>query len=63
MGEHPLRDVGQVGAREDARAELGVPANVSPILVVERLLFLENRVGDADLAHVVKHAGERHAVD
>ena len=58
VGADPRRDVLEPGAVEDASAELGVLAHFVPLGVGELARLLEDGVRDADLADVVKHAGE-----
>ena len=63
VGEHPFADVAEPRVREDARADLGVPAHLGPLLVAQRLGLGEQHVRDRDLADVVQHAGEPDALD
>ena len=44
---------------EDPRADLGVAADLAPLVGVERAGLLQDRVGDAELADVVQHARRR----
>ena len=48
---------------QDPGAQLRVLAHLGPLVLVERTGLLEDGVGDPDLADVVQHAGEVHALD
>ena len=61
--EHPFADVAEARVREDARADLGVAANLGPLLVAERVGLAQQHVRDGDVADVVQQAGEPHALD
>ena len=62
VSEDPLAQVGELGARQEARADLGVRVHLLPLALVERAGLREHAVRDADLADVVQHAGEPHAL-
>ena len=60
--EDPLADVGQLAGAEDPAGHLGVAADLVPLGRRERPGLVEDRVGDADLADVVQHAGQPQAL-
>ena len=62
VGQHPLADVGQPRAAQDPGADLGVLLHGVVLGVGQRAGLLEDRVGHADLADVVQHAGHPDAV-
>ena len=63
VGEDPLADVGELLAREDSRAELGVALHLVVLGRGQRPGLAEDRVGHADLADVVEDPREPDALD
>ena len=54
--------VGEAGTAEQTSADLRVVADLGPLVVVERPVLEQDRVGHPDLADVVQHAGEPNAL-
>src|SRR4051812_3577602 len=61
--EHPSRKVLESGTAQKSRPKLAVLLDLVPVAVVERPCLLQHLVGHADLADVVQHSGQLHALD
>src|SRR5580704_9531035 len=59
----PIGDVGEAGVLEDARADLRMAHDLPPLGLVQGPRLVQNRVGDAELAEVVKDTGGVDALD
>ena len=62
MCEDPFADVAEPRVRKDARADLGVTADLDPLLGAQRRGLVQHQVRDRNIADVVEQPGEPHAL-
>src|SRR3954453_3394899 len=63
MREHPAREVLEPGAAQQPRTKFTMLLDLLPLTVVQRPGLLQHLVWHPNLADVVQHSGELHALD
>src|SRR4051794_15334966 len=63
VGEDPLPHPAQLCRAHDPRADLGMTLDLEALAGIEGAVLVQNRLRDADLAHVAEQRGDPHALD